>query len=307
MRHLDAAAVRRGTPFAALVPALRAMFAAGCEVPLRHTHAIGDAGTVLLMPAWQSGRHFAVKTVAIFPGNGARGLPGVHAVVTVFDASTGVPLAVLDGSELTARRTAAASALAAGFLAREDARRLVLVGVGRVARLLPEALRTMRPGIDQVTVWNHRPAGAEALAAELRTSGLEAVAADDLEAAVRTADIVSCATLSTAALVRGAWLAPGTHLDLIGSFTPAMREADGECFRRGRVYADTDEALLKAGDMLQAVAEGAFDAAQLQGTLAQLCRGERAGRGSADEITVFKSVGTALEDLAAAELALSWP
>ncbi len=307
MHHLDAAAVRRGTPFAALVPALRAMFSTGCEVPLRHTHTIGDAGTVLLMPAWQAGRHFAVKTVAIFPGNGVLGLPGVHAVVTLFDASTGVPLAVLDGSELTARRTAAASALAASFLAREDATRLVLVGAGRVSAQLPQALRVVRSGIDHVRVWNHRPASAERLAATLRSQGFDAEATVDLVGAVRQAHVVSCATLSTTALVRGAWLAPGTHLDLIGSFAPAMREADGECLRRGRVYVDTDEAPLKSGDILQAVAEGAFDAAQLQGTLAQLCRGERAGRGSADEITVFKSVGTALEDLAAAELALSTP
>ncbi len=305
MRHLDAAAVRRGTPFMALVPALRAMFTAGCEVPLRHTHAIGAAGTVLLMPAWRAGGRFAVKTVAVYPGNGALGLPGVHAVVTLFDAVTGVPLAVLDGSELTARRTAAASALAASFLARKDARRLVLVGAGRVSALLPEAMRAVRPGIDQVTVWNHRPAGAQRLAAALRASGLDASATADLEGAVRRAHIVSCATLSTAALVQGAWLAPGSHLDLIGSFTPAMREADGECLRRGRVYVDTDEAPLKSGDILQAVAEGAFDTAKLQGTLAQLCRGERDGRRSGDEITVFKSVGTALEDLAAAELALA--
>ncbi len=307
MRHLDAAAVRHGTPFAALVPALRAMFSASCEVPLRHTHAIGGAGTVLLMPAWQTGRHFAVKTVAIFPGNGALGLPGVHAVVTLFDARTGVPLAVLDGSELTARRTAAASALAAGFLARDDATRLVLVGAGRVSALVPQALRVVRPCIGHASVWNHRPAGAETLAAALRDQGFDAEATVDLEGAVRQAHIVSCATLSTVALVRGAWLAPGAHLDLVGSFTPAMREADGDCLRRGRVYVDTDEALLKAGDILQAVAEGAFDPAQLQGTLAALCRGERAGRGRADEITVFKSVGTALEDLAAAELALSAP
>ena len=304
MRLLDAAAVRRGLPFDLLVPALREMFAGGCTVPPRQVLTVGG-GTVLVMPAWQEGRHFGVKTVTIFPGNGALGLPGVHAVYTLFDARTGVPLAVLDGSELTARRTAAASALAADYLARRDATRLLLVGAGRVAALLPEALRSVRPGLREVTVWNRNPAAAEALAAQLAAAGWTASATVDLPAATGRADIVSCATLSTAALVQGSRLLPGTHVDLIGSFTPVMREADGLTFARGRVFIDTEEALAKSGDLLLAQAEGDFDPARLQGTLPQLCRGERAGRGSETEITVFKSVGTALEDLAAAELALA--
>ena len=304
MRLLDAAAVRRGLPFDLLVPALREMFAGGCTVPPRQVLTVGG-GTVLVMPAWQEGRHFGVKTVTIYPGNGALGLPGVHAVYTLFDARTGVPLAVLDGSELTARRTAAASALAADYLARRDATRLLLVGAGRVAALLPAALRSVRPGLREVTVWNRSPAGAHALAAQLAAAGWTARATADLPAATGRADIVSCATLSTAALVQGSRLLPGTHVDLIGSFTPVMREADGLTFARGRVFIDTEEALAKSGDLLLAQAEGDFDPARLQGTLPQLCRGERAGRGSETEITVFKSVGTALEDLAAAELALA--
>ena len=310
-RHLDAAALRSRLPMAALVQALREMFVRGCVAPPRHTHQIGDAGSVLLMPAWSeagaSERLFGIKTVTIFPGNGALGLPGVHAVYALFDARTGVPLALMDGSELTARRTAAASALAASYLARADATRLLLVGAGRVASLLPEAMRCVRPGVAQVQVWNRHPAGAQALAAALRSQGLEASAAHDLHAAVGQAHIVSCATLSTAALVRGDWLAPGTHLDLIGSFTPAMREADAGCFARARVFVDTEEALAKSGDVLQAVAEGQFELSQLQGTLAELCRGEKPGRASADEITLFKSVGSALEDLASAELACAAP
>jgi len=302
MRVFDAAATRERLPLPALVDALRAMFVAGCEVPLRHTHKIGDAGTVLLMPAWRPGALLGIKTVAIFPGNGARGLPGLHSVYTLFDASTGVPLAQLDGNEITTRRTVAASALAASFLARSDAQRLLIVGAGRVAGLTAPAMRAVRPGLAEVEVWNRSPAAAETLAAQL---GGRAVA--DLEAAVRRADIVSCATLATAPLVHGEWLRPGAHLDLVGSFTPAMREADGEAFRRARVFVDTAEALAKSGDILQAVAEGAFDTAALQGTLADLCRGERAGRRGADEITLFKSVGSALEDLAAAELVWAAP
>jgi ornithine cyclodeaminase len=165
----------------------------------------------------------------------------------------------------------------------------------------------VRPGLHEVQVWSRRPEAAEALATKLRAQGFDAHATADLPAAVAQAHIVSCATLATQALVQGTWLQPGTHLDLIGSFTPAMRETDATCFARSRVYVDTEEALLKAGDVLQAVAEGAFRPQDLQGTLQTLCRGTAAGRQGADEITLFKSVGTALEDLAAAEQVLAGP
>ena len=306
MLQIDADTTRRHLPFDALIDALRAMFVAGCEVPLRGTHKIGrenggDAGTVLLMPAWRAGARLGIKTVTIFPGNSALGLPGLHSTYLLFDAATGVPLAQLDGNEITSRRTAAAAALAASYLARRDARCLLIVGTGRVASVLADAMRAVRP-IEEVLIWNHRPASAHALAAGLRAAGVDARATERLEHAVKRADIVSCATLSTAALVRGAWLRPGTHLDLIGSFTPQMREADAECFARSRVFIDTAEALSKSGDLLGAAAEGAFDAGQLQGTLAELCAGTRPGRIDATERTLFKSVGSALEDLAAAEL-----
>ena len=305
MLHFDAQAVRRALPWETLIPALRQAVVQGCVVPARHAHTIGDDGTALLMPAWRPGGALGVKTVIIFPGNGAIGLPSVHAVYTLFSASTGVPLAVMDGSELTARRTAAASALAASMLARPDARRLVLVGTGRVAALVPAAFRTVFPGLVEVQVWGRRAAAAEALAQSLREQGFTASATADLQGAVQQADIVSCATLATQALVRGAWLQPGAHLDLIGSFTPLMREADSECFARGRVFVDTEEALAKAGDVLRAIAEGAFTLGALQGTLATLCLNPGTGRRTPPEITLFKSVGTALEDLAAAEQVLA--
>ena len=308
MLHFDAQAVRRALPWDTLIRALRRAFVQGCVVPGRHSHAIGEdgnGGTALLMPAWRPGGSLGVKTVTIFPGNGALGLPSVHAVYTLFSASTGVPLAVMDGSELTARRTAAASALAASMLARPDAQRLVLVGAGRVAALVPAAFRTVLPGLVKVQVWGRQAQAAEALAQSLREQGFTATATADLQAAVQQADLISCATLATRALVNGAWLRPGAHLDLIGGFTPKMREADGDCFTRSRVFVDTEEALAKAGDVLQAIAEGAFTPAALQGTLATLCLNPGAGRRTPLEITLFKSVGTALEDLAAAEQVLA--
>ncbi|HYN59671.1 MAG TPA: ornithine cyclodeaminase family protein [Rubrivivax sp.] len=305
MQHFDARATRDALPFARLIPALRRMFVEGCEVPPRQLHRVGAPGggtmSSLVMPAWQPGCCYGIKVVNVAPGNAALGLPGLHASYLLFDANTGVPLALIDGSVLTARRTAAASALAASFLARADARRLLVVGAGAVARLLPEAHGAVRP-IEQVAVWARSAPKAEALAADWRAAGFDAQATSDLAGAVAAADIVSCATLATAPLVQGRWLRPGSHLDLIGSFTPDMREADDDCFAGARLYVDTEEALTKSGDLLGPMSRGIFSAEVLGGTLTGLCRGTVAARQSLAQRTVFKSVGTALEDLAAAML-----
>lgn len=303
---IDAAATRQALPFDRLIAALRAQFAEGCEVPARHVHEIASPGgtsvTSLIMPAWQAGRYYGVKVVNIAPGNAARGLPGLHASYLLHDATTGAPLALIDGDEITARRTVAASALAASYLARGDARHLLVVGAGRVAQLLPQAYRAVRE-ITRVSVWARNTAQAERLAADWRAQGIHAVTVTDLANAAAQADIVSCATLATAPLIEGRWLSPGSHLDLIGSFTPAMRESDDACFTGASLYVDADEALRKSGDLLGPMSRGVFSAADVRGTLADLARGDAAGRVSADERTVFKSVGTALEDLAAAVLA----
>jgi ornithine cyclodeaminase len=214
-----------------------------------------------------------------------------------------VPLALMDGDTITARRTAAASALAAGWLARPDAGHLLVVGAGRIARLLPAAYRCVRP-IARVSVWARRAGAAAALVQALRADGFAAVAVDDLATAVSAADITSCATLSTAPLVQGAWLQPGSHLDLIGSFTPGMREADDACLAGAALFVDTEEALTKSGDLAVPLARGVITAGDLRGTLTALARGTSTGRRSATERTVFKSVGTALEDLAAAMLVM---
>ena len=297
MRHFDAAAVRAALPFPVVIEALRAMFANGCTVPLRHTHQ-APGFTSLIMPAWTD-RHYGVKVINIAPGNAARGLPGLHASYLLHDAQTGVPLALLDGDEITARRTVAASALAASYLAREDARHLLVVGAGRLARWLPEAFAAVRP-IERVTVWARSPQQADALVHELLADGVPAQAARDLAAACAQADIVSCATLATAPVVHGAWLQPSSHLDLIGSFSPTMRETDDACFTGASLYIDTPEALQKSGDLLGPLERGVFTADAVRGTLESLVRGRSAGRHSASERTVFKAVGTALEDLAAA-------
>lgn len=314
MRVLDAPAVARALPFAPLIAALRERFAAGCEVPPRHVHQIEGAGghvlTSLLMPAWASdaqGRaRYGVKIINIAPGNAARGLPALHASYVLHDAQSGEPLALLDGNELTARRTAAASALAASWLARADAGHLLVVGAGRVAAMLPLAYREVR-ALDRVSVWARRSEAAQQLADRLRQQGLNAQRVADLDAAVASADMVACATLATTPLLHGRRLRGGSHLDLIGSFTPDMREADDDALRGAAVYVDTEEAWAKSGELLAPLASGALQREAIRGTLAMLARGEAEGRRSRDERTVFKSVGSALEDLAAAMLALEPP
>lgn len=307
MRVLTSHETAAHLPFDCLTEALRAFFTEGCEVPLRHNHPIAGCttsqeGILLLMPAWQPGKRLGVKTVSIFPDNHTRGLPALHSVFILYDATTGAPMAILDGDVITSRRTAAASALAAKWLSRPDANNLLVVGAGRVGSLLPEAYRSVRP-IERVQVWDRNAEAAARMAARLRGQDVDAWAVDSLEDAARTADIITCATLATAPIILGQWLRPGTHLDLIGGFTPAMRESDDECFRKGTIFIDTTEALLKAGDLLTPIANGAFSEQRVAATLEQLCRGQHAGRANNEEITVFKAVGTALEDLAAASLA----
>jgi ornithine cyclodeaminase len=303
MQIADTATTRAALGFDRLVPASRELFAIGCEVPPRHVHVVPSPQvemTVLIMPAWVPGRLLGIKTINIAPGNGALGLPGLHAGYALYDAVTGVPLLQLDGSELTARRTAATSALAASLLARTDARRLLVVGAGRIARLLPAAYGSVRQ-IDEVVVWSRRPEASAGLVEAWRGEGIVARAADDLASAVRRADIVSCATLATEPVLRGDWLAPGSHLDLIGSFTPAMREADDACFAAAQVVVDTAEAWHKSGDLIGPVSRGVL-AADDGATLERLCRGQLPVRPHGAGRTVFKSVGFALEDLAAAML-----
>lgn len=292
-----------------LVDALAAAFAGEATVPERHHHEIHRPGrpdaTLLLMPAWtapgEGGRDgfLGVKIVSVNPDNPARGHPTVVGSYLLMSGESGAPIALMDGVALTLNRTAAASALAARFLARPEARRLTMVGAGALAPYLVAAHAAVRP-IEAVTVWNRRPETAAALAERLTRQGLAATATDDLEAAVAGADVVSCATLSDVPLVAGAWLRPGTHLDLVGAFRPSMRECDDEAVRRARVFVDTRVALVEGGDLAQPIAAGVIGADDVAGDLFELCRGTRVGRRSADEITLFKSVGTALEDLAAA-------
>jgi ornithine cyclodeaminase len=307
MLTIDEEGVKRLTEFGPLVEAIREMFAKDCVMPVRHHHTVAVPGepdaTALLMPAWTVGEYLGVKLVNVFPGNAARGIPAVSGVYVLFDGMTGQAVALVDGGELTARRTAAASALAADYLARRDASHLLVVATGRLAPHQIGAYRAVRD-IRRVTVWGRNPDNAAKVVEGLAGSGLEAAVATDLEAAVGEADIVSCATLANDPIIRGEWLRAGVHLDLIGGFTPKMREADDACIRRATVFCDTREgATVEGGDLVQPLQSGVLKLEDIAADLYDLCRDRHPGRRSDDEITMHKATGAALEDLAAALLA----
>ncbi|MBD3641574.1 MAG: ornithine cyclodeaminase family protein [Marinobacter sp.] len=302
MRIISAQEVAGTLAWPALIERLATTFREGVEAPPRHHHAMyrpdGEA-TMLLMPAWEKAGYIGMKMVNVFPQNANAGLPAISGLYILCEGKHGTPLACIDGSALTSRRTAAASALAARELARRDSESLLVVGTGKLAPMLVEAHAAVRP-IRTVRIWGRNPDKAAALAEQFRDR-FDCEAVTNLEAAVSEADIISCATLATEPLIRGEWLQPGSHLDLVGAFRPSMRETDGQCLAGNEVFVDTYAgAMGEAGDILQAIDDGAFSKADLRAELAELLRGDKPGRTSEDAITVFKSVGASLEDLAAA-------
>jgi ornithine cyclodeaminase len=307
VRIVTADEINRVLIYEALTNALAEAFRGDIAVPSRHHHTItqpGTDGTLLLMPAWTSSgeRFLGCKLVTVFPDNSKVAKPSVQGSYLLLSGDTGEPLAIMDGPVLTAWRTAAASALAARHLARADASHLLMIGAGALAPHLVRAHTSVRP-IKRITLWNRTRGRAVATAFALAATGIEVELADDLEVAVREADIICCATLSAEPLVRGKWLKKGAHLDLVGGFTPAMRETDDDAVKRARIYVDTrDGALKEAGDIVTPLKRKLIKPADVQGDLFDLCRGSVKGRARKDEITLFKSVGTAIEDLAAAML-----
>jgi len=305
---LDAKAVATALPYDQLIETLRKAFSTGIDVPQRTHYEVdvpdGTPGTLLLMPAWQPGSGLGVKIATVFPDNAQLGKPVVFASYLLMSAETGIPVAMLDGTELTLRRTAAASALASSFLSREDANSLLMVGTGNLAPHLIAAHATVR-SIREVRIWGRRMDAARQLAETLADAEFSVTVAEDLESAAREADIISCATLATEPLIVGEWLSAGQHIDLVGAFRPNMCEVDEAAIVRADVYVDTRAgAISEAGEIVQAMRSGAISAADIKGELAELAAGEIVGRSNDSAVTLFKSVGTALEDLAAAELAM---
>lgn len=308
-RLFTAAEVEAALPYPRLVEALRAAFRAEGEVmPVRQSFEVGTPeapGHLLLMPAWQRGAALGAKLVTVFPRNAQQGLGSVASLYVLFDGETGQPQAILPGDELTNRRTAAASALASSFLSRPDSETLLVIGAGHVAFHAAEAHCAVRP-LSRVLVHGRSEAKARAFLEKLALRLGPAVTLElvpDIAAAAAQADIITCGTTATAPLIRGGDVRPGTHVDLVGAFTPHMRESDDALVAASVVYVDTRAGALKeAGDLVQPIASGAWRADLLRGDLHDLCAGAVEGRRSADEITLFKSVGAAIEDLTAAML-----
>lgn len=308
LRYVSAEEIDSILDFPSLIGALHDAFCADIETPLRHHHAIarddGEAA-LLLMPAWtneKEGSFLGTKTVTVFPGNLAKGLGSVAGTYLLMSGDSGEPLVTIDGHRLTLWRTAAASALAAKYLAREDASHLLLIGAGALAPYLARAHAAVRP-IKKVSIWNRTPARTQALVKELSGETFKTEIVSNVERAARDADIVTCITLSQTPVVSGDWLKDGAHLDLVGAFRPNARETDDAAVKRSRVYVDTRRGALKeAGDIVIPMAAGVLRESDVQGDLFELCRGNVKGRETREEITLFKSVGTAIEDLAAAML-----
>ncbi len=305
MRVISKEEVVERLPYKELIGSLRDMFASGAVAPLRHHHTItredGTDSTLLLMPSWSSSSGFGgVKLVNVNPENREIGLPSISASYLLFDEKTGQHLCLMDASEMTARRTAGASALAASYLARPDSSRLLVVGAGKVGAEIPHAF-SEKFQFEEVAIWNRNKKNQAELVDRLTAAGMNAIGAKSLEAAVKTADIISCATLTKEPIVKGDWLQPGQHIDLIGSFTPNMREVDDEAIRRSKIFVDTQAALFESGELKIPLQSGVIVEADICASLYELCGEEKKWRTNSD-ITLFKSVGHAIEDLAAAML-----
>ena len=301
--YIDAATVARLLDYPTLVDRLRAAFISPPITPSRLSISIPTAvgvaaGTLLVMPALRPGGLIIVKLVAAHPHLGHRPQGTLTTTLLVLSALDGSLLGLVDGHALTARRTAATSVLATNLLARPDARRLLVLGAGNVAFALAQAYVACRE-IDDVTIWARRPAAAEVLVERLRSAGVAARAASDLAEAAAAADIISTATASSVPLLKKSMISPGTHIDLVGGFTPVMREAEDCLVAAARVVADGPLAVSEAGDLAGPVALGILDPSTIT-TLASLIAAPVAR--ATGELTLFKSVGLALEDLAAAEL-----
>jgi ornithine cyclodeaminase len=305
MRFVDAAEIRRALNFPALIDAIEAAHRRP-KIEIQDGFLGSEKAQYFVRHAVDPGRFMGSKLITSFPANLAGGeLPAVQAVCVLFDGANGRPLAVLDGTEITYWRTAADSALGAKLLAPSEPQTLLVIGAGRMSKRLVHAHRTVRPSLRWVLVWNRTAARAAEVAAELQREGVGAEATSDLDVAIRVADLVTSCTRSHEPLIRGALLRPGMHLDLVGGYTPATREADDEAARRSRIFVDRRESAFHGvGDILQPIASGAIRESDVLGDLYDLVGGGMPGRRSAADITFFKNAGGAHFDLIAAEVVL---
>ena len=304
---LSAADIRRALPLREAVEVMKAAFAAlsagEAVVPLRSYLALPKhQGQLLLMPcSLPSADRLCLKVLTIFDGNPARGLPRIQALVTLFDGETGQPLAIMDGASLTALRTGAASGAATDLLARREASTVSILGAGVQGRTQLEAICAVRT-IRTAWVFDSSPKVAETYASEMSAlTGVDIQVASNAAMAVAEADIVCAATTALSPLFADANLKPGVHINAVGSYQPTAQEIPSETVCRARVVVDhRKSALEEAGDLLVPISQGIYSADRIYAELGEITAGTKPGRQSEEEITLFKSVGVAIQDLAAA-------
>jgi ornithine cyclodeaminase/alanine dehydrogenase-like protein (mu-crystallin family) len=312
MRIIDSDRVLPSHDPLALIDVLRQGHRQGVDrvdrVLLSEPAADGRVNHLLIWPAWKYGEAAGAKLVSVFPGNEDRDRgPAIRSLYVLFDGDDGRPLCLITGESFTRWKTAADSALAATFLARDDVRILTVIGAGAQAPAHIRFLCRARPSIARVLIWNRTPAKARSLLDGLAVPGVEAEAVGDLPAAVALADMVCCLTSATQPVLQGSWLKPGTHVDLVGSFTPQMREADDDTIRRGRLFVDSRAfTIAQCGDIAIPIATGAISDSAVQADLFDLCCGRASGRRTASEITVFKNGGGGHLDLMVARALNDW-
>jgi ornithine cyclodeaminase len=304
MNYFDSSAVRKALPYPQLIDALAHGLQLPIEAPPRSFFTPNDdASCVLIMPAWKTKEVFGVKLVSVWPSNKDIGSPTVSAVYVLLSCENGMPLAVIDGTELTLRRTAAAAALAASLLARKNSQTLAMLGTGALSVPLVQAHASVMH-FKNILIWGRQKNKALSVVAELKNLGIESTYSEDLSATLNKADVVAAATTATEPFIISKWLKPGTHLGLIGAFTPQMAEAEPALMSKVQIFADNLSAVLeKGGEILQAIDQGIISPSSIEGELSELASAPtRSWRNNDQAITVFKSVGFASLDLIAAEL-----
>lgn len=304
MQFFDKIAVQQALPYPILIDAIASGLQDPIESPARsHYEPNHDESTVLMMPAWKPQKRMGVKLVSVWPGNSAIGQPAVSAVYILISCLTGNPIGVLDGTELTLRRTAAAAALGARMLARKNSQTLLIVGTGALSVPMVQSHTSAMP-FSRILIWGRNVDKAQSIVERLALLGIQAEAATDLQSTLSIADVVAVATTATEPFIRSAWVQPGTHVGLIGAFNASMSEAEPALIARAQVFADHREAVLeKGGEVLHAIQQGLMAPSDIIADLVELTLKPDVGWRTGDQaITVFKSVGFASLDLIAAEL-----
>ena len=304
MKIFTADQVHQTLAYPGFIDTLASTFGGNFTMPPRQLMPLAPGGpghdVFAMLPAWNDDV-IALKAFTYFPENQAPDLT-VYAQILLFGRKNGAPLALVDGTSVTYRRTAGVSALASRFLSRTDSEEMLLINTGRLAPFLIDAHASIRP-LKRIRIWGRNAAKANQLAQKLGQDrpGLEITAIDRIESGCATADLIVCATNSPEPLVHGAWVRPGTHTDFIGNHNPEHRECDSALIAKAKVWLDSKtNCFREAGEILIPIAEGKITADHILGDLAMLCRGEAPTRSSDQEITLFKSVGSALGDLAGA-------